>query len=202
MQSVRSAPRVSSSCRYSERQLRTRAIGTGRSRRRSSTPSPSRVIVSRRVTSSSRSPSTSATRSRVEFVPRSTAATRVIGSAGRRGASAFGAELPPASRGAPEVARARCGGARWPPGGPWLALSASASSCSARAAALLEPGELTRDRATRPFGPSPELDAPDDDDGHAGQDEREADEERRQDHARSLRDPASASRRRRGRPRA
>ena len=53
MQSVRSAPSASSSRRYSERTLRTRAIGRGRSRRRSSTPSPSRVIVSRRTTSSS-----------------------------------------------------------------------------------------------------------------------------------------------------
>ena len=33
------------------RQFRTRAMGTGRSRRRSSTPSPSFVIVSRRTTS-------------------------------------------------------------------------------------------------------------------------------------------------------
>ena len=46
----------------------------GRSRRRSSTPSPSRVITSRRTTSLTL-PLTSATRRRVEFVPRSTAAT-------------------------------------------------------------------------------------------------------------------------------
>ena len=49
----------------------------GSSLRRSSTPSPSRVITVRRETSSTRSPSTSATSSRVEFVPRSTTPTRM-----------------------------------------------------------------------------------------------------------------------------
>src|SRR5437870_5457000 len=52
-------------------------MGKGKSRRRSSTPSPRRVIVLRRTRVSTRPSSTSPTRSRVVFVPRSMAATRI-----------------------------------------------------------------------------------------------------------------------------
>ncbi len=133
MQSVRSAPSASSSCRYSVRQLRTRAIGSGRRRRRLSTPSPRRVIVSRRVTSSSLSPSTSATRRRVEFVPRSTAATRLIEPGGTHGASAPGAapsQASPAERRARrrETRRRSVAACR-----SWFARSASARRRSVRA---------------------------------------------------------------------
>ena len=80
-------------------QLRTRAIGTGRSRRRASTPSPSRVIAQpARRPRSTRPASTSATSSRVEFVPRSTAATRVT-SSGRT------PRTPPTSARAPRAPR-------------------------------------------------------------------------------------------------
>src|SRR5213078_1277362 len=74
--SVRSAPRSSISRRKSTRTLRARAIGAGRRRFRSSTPSPSRVIFCRRTTSSRRPSSTSVTSRRMELVPRSTDATR------------------------------------------------------------------------------------------------------------------------------
>ena len=63
--------------RKSVRTLRTRAIGSGRRRRRSSTPSPRRVIRSERSTSWTTPSSTSATSRRVELVPRSIAPTRI-----------------------------------------------------------------------------------------------------------------------------
>src|SRR6185312_14176701 len=63
----------------SESTLRTRATGTGSRRRRSSTPSPRRVIRVSRATSVTFPSSTSATSRRVELVPRSTAATRFMG---------------------------------------------------------------------------------------------------------------------------
>ena len=79
--SVRSAPSCSRSRRYSVSTFRTRATGTGRRRRRASTPSPSRVMRVLRRSSSMRPSSTSATSSRVAFVPRSIAPTRVTWSA-------------------------------------------------------------------------------------------------------------------------
>ena len=185
MQSVRSAPSASSSCRYSERQFRTRAIGTGRRRLRRSTPSPSRVIVNRRATSSSRSPSTSATRSRVEFVPRSTAATRLIWPGGTRGASVCGAEPSRSTPAARRAARARHAVARSLPVAP------GSNDRRRRAAAPFAPSAPRTAASSLVNSPpvrlpcAPEREPANGDDEEADERERETDEKRGEDHDKS-----------------
>ena len=75
--------RWASSCeifvRYSSSAAVTRAIASSASAPVPSTPWPSRVMIDWRSSSSTWAPATSAIRSRVEFVPMSTTATRMAG---------------------------------------------------------------------------------------------------------------------------
>src|SRR5690606_33566378 len=101
---TRSTPRSVHTAAYSRATPRVRSRASGASLPVRSTPWPSRTTSIRRTTSVSTPPETSATSSRMELVPQSMAATRVMASAchppvtaGTAGASA-GADVRPPHR--------------------------------------------------------------------------------------------------------
>ena len=91
---------------YSPTVRQTSSIASAASWREVSTPRPNRVTVERRSTSETRPSATSATKSRVEFVPMSTTATRITSpraSYGQRGKPPRRSAAATATAGAPET---------------------------------------------------------------------------------------------------
>ena len=186
MQSVRSAPSASSSCRYSERQLRTRAIGTGR-RRLSSIDAfaeprdrqPTRDLIEP-VAVDVRDEEPGRVRPEVDgcdadhLTGRNTRSQRV-----RRCA----VSSDPSRTLELRARERRRSVAAWR---SWFERSASASSCSVRAARSSKSSSSLVNSAARPLPLTPEREPANDDDEQADERERETDEKGGEDHDWSL----------------